>query len=219
MKIHKNSFIFLDLDGTIIDTLEDIHNSLMLTLEKYGFQKFSIDTTKSYVGDGIKKLIERSVGKENYRLEIEKYFRNIYNQKIIETSNMYKDMDYVLSTLRNITDYLFIISNKSFDFTDKIVKHFGLDKYFLKWFGGDSFSEKKPSPIPVLEIFKIYNKTPDKNSFIIGDNYTDIESGYYAGISTIFCNYGYGKIKEVKPDYEVNNPLEILDVLEVTNCE
>ncbi|MGA1862693.1 HAD family hydrolase [Deferribacter thermophilus] len=216
MMLNKDAFIFFDLDGTIIDTLDDIHNSLIITLKEFGFKTFSKEVTKSYVGDGIKKLIERAVGKENYRKDIEIFFRHTYNQKIIENSQPYDGIIKVLDTLNQYTNYLFIISNKSFDFTDKIVTHFGLNKYFKGWFGGDSFAEKKPSPLPILEIFKMYKSSPSKQSFIIGDNYTDIECGYNAGISTIFCKYGYGKLSDISPDFIVTTPLEIINVLEVT---
>ncbi|MGA1847326.1 HAD family hydrolase [Deferribacter abyssi] len=212
MKANSRIIVF-DLDGTLIDTLNDIHESLMITLDNFGYPKFDISTTKSYVGDGIKKLIERAVGKKNYNKEIEQFFREIYNKKIIETSKKYKQIDYVLLTLKETTPHLFIISNKSYKFTDIIVRHFNLDKYFKEWFGGDSFIEKKPSPIPLLELFKKYNINPNKNSFMIGDNYTDIESGFYAGLSTIYCSYGYGRLAKITPDYIVNSPLEILNVI------
>jgi phosphoglycolate phosphatase len=202
-----------DLDGTIIDTMDDIHHCLQHTLKHFGFKTFDKDTTEKYVGNGIKKLIERSVGIENYNEEIEKFFREYYAENIVNYSKFFENFDLVLKYLKEKIQYSFILSNKSFDLTDLIVKHFELDNVFVEWFGGDSFSERKPSPVGLFQIMEKYNL--NKNEITMtGDSYTDIECGYNAGVKTCFCKYGYGNLRDIKADCDADNPIDIIKFLE-----
>ena len=202
-----------DLDGTIIDTMDDIHNCLQYTLRHFNFPEFGKETTEKYVGNGIKVLIERAVGIENYKKEIELFFRNYYAKNIVNKSKFFEGFDKVLMYLEENIKYSIILSNKSYDLTDKIVKHFELDKIFIKWFGGDSFPERKPSPIALIELMKKYDLSKDE-VLMTGDSYTDIECGYNAGVKTCFCKYGYGSLRDIGADYYAKNPLEIIKALE-----
>lgn len=203
--------IIFDLDGTVLNTLDDIHSSMMDTLDKFGFDKFSIDVTKTYVGDGISKLVERAVTSERYIKKIEDYFRFVYNKRLVETTKPYEGITDVLERLKTEGVCQVVLSNKATEYTDSIVRHFGLDKYLDGWYGFDCFHEKKPSPLPVREILKAKHFSADE-SIMIGDNYTDIESGAGAGIKTCFCKYGYGKLRSVQADYFIDSPSEILQI-------
>lgn len=200
--------IIFDLDGTVLDTLDDMHSSLMETLDKFGIEKFPITKTQSFVGDGISKLIERAVTSERYTKDIEQYFRDIYNKRLVETTQPYDGIIDVFQRLKESEIIMTVLSNKATQYTDSIVKHFGLDQYLTSWYGFDSFQEKKPSPQPVREILRITGVSPE-NALMIGDNYTDIESGSLAGIKTCFCKYGYGKLRSIKADYYIDLPSEI----------
>lgn len=209
MSSEKEILIF-DLDGTILDTIDDIHSSLMNTLRYFNFPTFDISITKQYVGDGIKKLVERAVGKDNFKDEHERYFRAVYKENLVNQTKPFTSMLNVLERLKD-RYIMAILSNKSFEMTDYLVKHFKLDNYFVRWYGGDSFVEKKPSPLPIYEIIKITRSK--KDGYLIGDNYTDVESGNRAGFKTIFCKYGYGKLYDQQPDYFVDTPEELLNIL------
>lgn len=202
------NLIIYDLDGTILDTIYDIHNSLVETLTYFKFPTFNIDTTKSFVGDGFKILLERSVGKENFKQEHESFFREVYTKNQTKNTNPFDKIDYILELQKKAGKKLVILSNKAYKNTDYLVKYFSLDNYFDAWYGGDSFPEKKPSPTPVYEILKLFG-IKKENSLLIGDNYTDIEAGHFAGISTCFCKYGYGKLSHVVPDFTVKSIKEL----------
>ncbi len=206
----KKEILIFDLDGTILDTIEDIHDALIETLDNYGFPRFDLNTTKSYVGDGIKKLVERAVGKDNFIDEHEKFFRTRYKLRIV---NKTKPFPFIIDIIEKLSESypMVILSNKSEEMTDYLVRYFGLDRYFLKWYGGDSFPEKKPSPLPVFELIK--NLSLERKGFFIGDNYTDIECGKNSGLKTVFCRYGYGKLSDVVPDYHVEQPQGLLKIL------
>ncbi|MCD8568761.1 MAG: HAD hydrolase-like protein [Geovibrio sp.] len=200
--------IIFDLDGTVLNTLDDIHSSLMDTLDKFGLEKFGIDTTRTFVGDGIRKLIERAVSPDKYSENIENYFREIYNKRLVETTKPYDGITNVMERLKAAGACQVVLSNKATEYTDSIVRHFGLDRYLDGWYGFDCFHEKKPSPLPVREILKEKGFSVD-DALMIGDNYTDIESGAGAGIKTCFCKYGYGKLRSVQADFFIGSPSEI----------
>jgi phosphoglycolate phosphatase len=209
--VNKRLLIF-DLDGTLLDTIDDLHNSLMDTVDKFGFPRFEIDITKTYVGDGIKKLVERGVGKENFLPEHEAFFRATYKNRMVENTKPFDGITEMLEILFNQGHIIAVLSNKSTDMTDYLVKFYGIDKWARFWFGGDSFEEKKPSPLPVIKIMDIIG-IDKKNTIMIGDNYTDIECGHNAGVTTIFCTFGYGKLSGVLPDFFAETPGEIINII------
>jgi len=206
------NLIIFDLDGTLVDTIEDIHECLNTTISKFGFPTISLELTKSYVGDGMKKLVERAVGEENFDSKIEEQFRSYYAENIVNRTKLYDGVTDIMNYLSGKNIAAAVISNKSFALTDKIVKHFKLNKYLFSWHGGDSFGEKKPSPVPVLKVLEKYGTTSD-NALMVGDNHTDILSGSRAGLKTCFCEYGYGKTGKSKPDFRISKFRDILTII------
>ncbi|MCD8553269.1 HAD-IA family hydrolase [Seleniivibrio sp.] len=202
-----------DLDGTILDTLQDMHECLDDTMNHFGLKRFSIDVTRSFVGDGIRRLVIRAAGEENFKDEMETYFRKLYSAKMTVNTKVIDGYDEIFKYLKNNNIKTVILSNKIASLTGGLVQHYGIDRYFDKWYGGDSFGVKKPSPVPVENIVKDYG-AEKSNTIMIGDNHTDIESGFYAGVKTCFCTFGYGTVSEVKPDFTVNSPREIINILE-----
>ncbi len=202
-----------DLDGTILDTLTDMHKCLMDTMNRFGLPEFSIDTTKSYVGDGIRQLVIRAAGKDNFTDEMETYFRGVYSDKMTKNTKIIDDYTPVLDYIKSSGITAVILSNKIASLTSELAAHYGLDSYFVKNYGGDSFGVKKPSPVPVLNIMKEFGAVPE-NTIMIGDNHTDIESGFHAGVKTCFCTFGYGNLSEVKADFIADKPEQIIKALE-----
>ncbi|HCW92560.1 MAG TPA: phosphoglycolate phosphatase, partial [Flexistipes sinusarabici] len=184
------AFVIFDLDGTLVDTIDDIHESLNCTLKHFEFPLLKKEMTKSYVGDGMRKLVERAVGEANFTSEIETHFRKIYSENIINKTKLFDGIPELFKELRNKQINAVVISNKSLALTEKIIKYFHMDKIINDWYGGDSLKTKKPSPEPVLKALEKY-KIEKKHAIMIGDNHTDILSGSAAGIKTCFCSYGY----------------------------
>lgn len=202
-----------DLDGTILDTIIDMHECLMDTMTQFDLPQFDIETTKSYVGDGIRQLVKRAAGEDNFKDEMETYFRKVYADNMTNKTRVIDGYDVVFKYLMDNNISSVILSNKIVALTGGLVKHYGLDNYFEKWYGGDSFGVKKPSPVPVQNIMKDYDAKPEV-TIMIGDNHTDIESGYYAGVKTCFCTFGYGSLSDVKPDFTASAPADIVKALE-----
>lgn len=203
-------FIF-DLDGTILDTIDDIHNSLIETLKYFNLPTFSIETTKNFIGDGFKMLVKRAIGDIPFEEKYEEKFREIYSSNQTKKTKPFTGIKSILVDLKKQSKKVIVLSNKAFSNTDFLVKYFSLNKYLDNWYGADSFPEKKPSPLPIKMILSQYN-IPNSKAIIIGDNYTDIESGSNANIKTCFCKYGYGKLSSVKPDFVVNSLMEFRSI-------
>jgi phosphoglycolate phosphatase len=201
-----------DLDGTIIDSLPDIHKSLIETLTHFNLPTFDIEKTKSLIGDGGETLVLKAVGKNKFNNNILSFFKKAYENNLIYETTLIKDFDKILDKLQTISRINIILSNKLFKFTDKIVQHFNLDKYFNEWYGGDSFIEKKPSPYPIIHLMNKYN-IKNNQVIVIGDNYTDIDAGIKANAKTCYVAYGYGRIKDNKPHFIANSPLDILEII------
>ncbi|MEC9492409.1 HAD family hydrolase [Flexistipes sp.] len=206
------NFVIFDLDGTLVDTIDDIHESLNCTLKHFGFPLLKLDKTKSYVGDGMRKLVERAVGAANFSSEIETHFRTTYSENIVNKTKLFDGIPELLKELRNKEINSVVISNKSSALTEKIIKYFHMDKIINEWYGGDSFKTKKPSPEPVLKALEKY-KIEKEHAIMIGDNHTDILSGAAADIKTCFCSYGYGSKASSKPDYYADKPKELIKII------
>jgi len=206
------TFVIFDLDGTLVDTIDDIHESLNCTLKHFGFPLLKLQMTKSYVGDGMRKLVERAVGADNFSSEIETHFRKIYSENIINKTKLFDGIPELLQELQNIQIDSVVISNKSIALTEKIIKYFHMEKTINEWYGGDSFKTKKPSPEPVLKALENH-KVENKHAIMIGDNHTDILAGSAAGIKTCFCSYGYGSIGSSTPDFYADKPTELIRII------
>lgn len=167
----------------------------------------------SFIGDGLKVLIERSLNASNSNIDINiilNEFMNHYKNNCVINSKLFQGMDSVIKILHNNNIKMAVISNKAYKFVKIILDDLKLNHYFTVFYGGDSFSEKKPSPLPLLNTMKLLNIDPE-NVLMVGDSDNDILAGKNAGAYTCYCSYGYSKIKLSQPDYIVSKPEEIIN--------
>ncbi len=203
-----------DMDGTIIDTITDIHACLNKTLIAFNLPVSTIEKTKANVGNGMRQLVINSAGEENFTDQMEAHFRAIYKQHMMDTTDIIPGFQTVLDYLEQSDIKAVILSNKLRQLTDDMAKSFKLEKYFQDWYGGgDSFNVKKPSSVGVKSIMHKLGAKPSE-TIMIGDSYSDILAGSGAGAKTCFCSYGYGSLKNTEADYIVNSPAELVNILE-----
>ena len=211
MKI--DTYLF-DLDGTLIDSGRDIAEATNYTLKKLGYSPLPYEEIIKHVGYGGRKLLEGVLGNDNPDL-IEKavqIFREYYFNNPARYTKPYEDVPYILETLKKQNKKIAVITNKYEDISKEILKKVGLYDFIDLLIGGDTLSEKKPSPTPVLHAIDRLN-TDKKSSIMVGDSETDIISGKKAGTKTCLVLYGFGKkelAKSYNPDFIVNNFSEIL---------
>ena len=197
------------------DTFDDIYLSLKHTLDTFNVFTPSLEEVKSFIGDGLALLIDRTLNVTNQthlKNDIMASFMQYYKEHCTDSTLLFPGMENVLKELYSNNVYMAVVSNKAHYLVDIIIKELGLYDYFKFTYGGDSFDEKKPSAKPLLHIIKSLNVKQD-NSFMVGDSDNDVLAGTAADIKTIYCSYGYAPLKKSTSDYTVNNPLDILNII------
>jgi len=207
--------LIFDLDGTLVDTRQDITSAINYALEPYGFKKVDVDETTKLIGEGVSRLFEKLIGNNDSDIieDVKNRFLDYYSEHIADYSTIYPN---VIETLEKLIDYKkAIISNKREELTKKLLKKINIIEYFDIIVGSDTTPEKKPSPLPILYACSNLNVQP-KEAIIIGDSNYDIEAGKKAGVfKTIGVTYGYRDLIYLKDaDYIISSFDMILPILD-----
>ncbi len=208
-QLHKKmdiDLLIFDLDGTLIDSRQDITNSVNYTREKFNLSELSLRQVMDFVGDGAQKLLERSLtdttqAKIVIALDI---FKKHYQEHMIDNTVLYPGVNETLTHFS--TKKKVIISNKPAAFTQQIVDRLFPGKFNMV-FGGDSLRTQKPSPEPILKAVEEMS-VPLTKTAIIGDGSPDIVSGKAAGITTCAVTYGFRSkdyLMQYEPDYCIDS--------------
>lgn len=191
--------VIFDLDGTIVDTCEDITNAINFCLKNYGVSGFTINEVKKMIGEGVRKFIEKALEERGLSKDliedILNCFINYYSEHISDFSRPYQGVVETLEKLKGIKKV--VISNKLTNLSIKTLSNLGLINHFDFVAGNDFFSEQKPSPLPILKTLEKF-KIKKENALIVGDSNLDIEAGKAAGIKVVAVTYGYRERKLLK---------------------
>lgn len=208
-----DTFIF-DLDGTLLDTIGDLTNAVNYALKNYDYPQKTISQIKSYVGDGIPKLIERAIpqGLENKNYsDALKLFSDYYNSHLTDCTHIYDDIITVFEKLKEKNCKIAIVSNKS----DKYVKI--LSEYFFKNYVDIAIGEsenirKKPSSDMADYALSKLSKTTD-TSVYIGDSEVDILTANNSSLPCISVSWGFRSkefLEKNGANIIIDSPLELL---------
>lgn len=205
--MNKKAVIF-DLDGTLLNTLEDLADSTNFALEYYKFPRRTVDEIRQFVGNGVKKLIERAIpdGLNNpYFENCLALFKKHYKENMFNKTACYEGISQMLDKLKTNGIKTAVVSNKF----DDAVK--GLcDKYFdglIDFCAGENEQlgiRKKPAPDTVLRVLKEFNLSSDE-AIYVGDSEVDIKTAKNADMDCISVLWGF-KNKE----FLLNNGAKIL---------
>ncbi len=207
---HIDAFLF-DLDGTLIDSSEDIYRAVLHTLKELGYPPLSKEEVIKHVGYGGRKLLQGVLNTEDENLlnKAVDIFRDYYFSNPAVYTVLYPGIEDLLKNLKEKGKKVAVITNKYEDISWEIIKKLGVENFIDVLVGGDTLPEKKPSPMPVLYTLEKLNK---EKAVMIGDSETDIKAGKEAGIETCLVLYGFGK-KDIalsyNPDYIVENVYQI----------
>ena len=197
-------FIF-DLDGTLVNTLEDIASSVNHTLDQLKKDPIPLDAVRQYVGDGIETLMKRSLGGRSERLdEAVAIYKEHHSRNLVVRSSLYPSVQKTLEHFKSLP--MAVISNKTMEFIGPLIDRLGIGQYFKLVVGADHGLPLKPAPDAIQLILSQFN-VPKERAVIVGDGTTDVHAGRAAGIITCSVTYGFRSEEELRktgPDHVIH---------------
>ena len=191
--------VLFDLDGTLIDSLGDLTDSVNHMLASFDRSIRGPAEIRPLVGKGARNLVQRALGTDD-ATQIDQGLASFleYNSShIAEKSTLYPGARETLESLAEQSIALAVISNKNESLCRSILEALHIDTFFKIICGGDTFEEMKPSPLPLLKAVELL-AVPVNCSVMVGDSSNDIQAGIRAGIVTVGCSWGYGYPEELR---------------------
>ncbi len=209
--------ILFDLDGTLLNTLDDIKNSVNYMLKKHGFKERTLDEIRSFVGDGAKQMIERSIGftePKELVLECLSTYEAHYEIHKADLTKPYDGVYDLLNQLKEKNIRLAVVSNKPMPQVIPLIE--GLfPGYFEVILGETSELKRKPSPEMLFYAIEAL-KLSKEDVLFVGDSDVDMQTAINANVDAIAVLWGFRDetvLKKYQPKYIVNHPKEILTII------
>ena len=210
--------IIFDLDGTLLNTIEDLANACNYVLTTLGYKTHEVEKYKTFVGNGRYKLVERMLPEDRRDMEnIEKalkLFDTYYEKHMIDMTKPYDGIMEMLDSLINRGINIAVVSNKPHEFTTEVVKNYFGDRFKVVY-GHKKNTKEKPDPWAVLEVIEEFNVNKDECLYI-GDSEIDINTAKNAGVKSVGVEWGFrgkGELEAAGANYIVNKPEQILEIL------
>jgi phosphoglycolate phosphatase len=211
----KVALVLFDLDGTLVDSLDDLTDAVNHMLALFGRHRLTSAQVRQLVGKGARNLVQRVLSTDSAD-DIEQglaAFTEYNALHIADKSRLYPGARELLQELEAAGIRMAVVSNKNEALSRLILKTFGVEGFFNCIAGGDTYSEMKPSPLPVLRVMDGLGCNP-ANTIMVGDSINDIQAGNLAGITTIGCSWGYGDRAELTTaDLHAASCSELAEVL------
>jgi phosphoglycolate phosphatase len=218
---HTAKLLIFDLDGTLVDSREDLANSINAMLTHFGKKELPHEVIASYIGDGAPMLVRRSLGDpddESYVQSALLYFLAWYREHKLDNTYVYEGIKESLDAISRSRDgqplKMAVLSNKPVGPSRAIVDALGLSQYFFQVYGGNSFHTKKPDPAGVQALLGEAGVFPEE-TIIVGDSDIDMLTARNAGIYSVGVTYGLAPhtLQEAPPDVLIDHPSELATVL------
>lgn len=197
-----------DLDGTLVDSLRDIAESLNHGLDLLGLPTHRIEQCRYMVGEGVPKLCERAIGDTHSHLvkRLAELVRPVYRTRVVRHTRPYPGVPELVRRLREQGLKLGVLSNKPHDLTVRVVQAFWPDNTFERVYGYTEEALRKPSPHYLTRICSELGVLPAM-TWYVGDTPTDIETARAAGAVAIGVTWGF----RTRADLEAAGARIILD--------
>lgn len=211
--------IIFDLDGTLLDTIDDIRDSLNFALKKQGFPNYSVEKVKRFVGSGVNQMIARAIHGLTDDQVLIQTIKNDYLEKYeLTQKNKTKPYDNIIETLNKIKENNFtiaVLSNKPIKDTKNIISFYFGEDIFDSVIGQIEDIPVKPDPTLINKIIKDYSFNKNEVLFV-GDSDVDMMTAKNANVDSCFVSWGFRSFEDIKHigiNYIVNDPLEIITIL------
>lgn len=212
----KIDTILFDLDGTLLDTLEDLADSVNYVMERFGYPEMALEDVRNYVGNGVERLMELSLPKGRANPQFDScvlMFKERYKEHMQDKTKPYEDILALLQQLQGKYN-MAVVSNKF----DKAVKGL-VNDYFFPYItvalGEASGIRKKPAPDMVFKALEELGAHIE-GAVYVGDSEVDVKTALNAGLKCVGVTWGFRDVKTLKDTgahYIIDKPLELLSLL------
>ena len=205
--------VFFDMDGTLIDSRADLAATVNFTRAALSLAPIPQEAAIACVGRGARFLLENAIPEASSRFdEVWPIFTEQYRLHMLDATTLYPSVRSTLAELHDRGWLMGISTNKPAFATRAILEHFGIARYFgAAIVAGGDCEEMKPSAAPLrLAASRMRGHRLSSHDWMVGDNWTDMDSGTNAGIKTAFCTYGFGRLGESRYNIKINRLDELL---------
>lgn len=209
--------VIFDLDGTLLNTLEDLKDGINHMLAVYKYPERSLEEIRTFVGNGIYRLVEQAVPEGLSKEEINQFFleyREYYTHHCKNKTRPYDGVMELLQELKRQGYSLAIVSNKSNQAVKELVEEYFRD-LMDEALGEKEGILRKPAPDMVNEVIRLLH-TDHKKTLYVGDSEVDKKTAENAGLSYVLVDWGFRhrqELLELKPTKIISHPKELLDCL------
>ena len=224
--VESLKLLVFDLDGTLIDSAQDLCNSVNAALKEFDLGPLPDQAIAGFVGNGAPMLMRRALAMAG-NLSLDKvdedlfarayaFFLQYYREHKLDFTCAYEGVLDALKALHQLHDApggpartMAVLTNKPVRPARGICEGLGLADYFLHIYGGDSFPVKKPDPLGLRSLMEETGASPEQ-TVMIGDSQVDVETARNAGAWSLGCSFGFGPqtLAETPPDVLVDSAAE-----------
>jgi phosphoglycolate phosphatase len=217
--VEQLKLLVFDLDGTLIDSAQDLCNSVNATLHQFGHPPLKDTEIAGFIGDGALTLVRRALARayggpvdEEFLQTAYRFFLDYYRAHKLDFTYAYEGVLEALAALKNLHDQpraMAVLTNKPLRPAQDICAALGLAPYFLHIYGGNSFSTKKPDPEGLNALMAEAGAAPHE-TVLIGDSHVDVLTARNAGAWAIGCTFGLSpeSLTTTQPDILVDSPAD-----------
>lgn len=207
------ALVIFDLDGTLVDSVDDLCNSVNAARAYMGLPPLPHDLVASYVGNGAPVLIRRAMGPEASEEQVQEalsFFLSYYREHMLDHTRPYPGVVETLEQLRGQGVKMAVLTNKPQRFSRDLCAGLGLSQYFFQIYGGNSFEQKKPDPIGIRTLMQEAG-AKQAETWMVGDSATDVLTARNAGVRSVGVTYGISpqSLRETPPDFLIDSMTEL----------
>jgi phosphoglycolate phosphatase len=211
-----NDLLIFDLDGTLIDSKEDLVNSVNAMLLARGREALPHDVVASYVGNGAPMLVKRALpdASDEELASALQFFLDYYRAHMLDATVLYPGVREALDRLHRARVPLAILTNKPVKFSVRLVAGLGLASHFFQIYGGNSFAEKKPNPVGIDKLLA-ESGAERARTVMVGDSAVDVLTARAALVQACGVSWGFQPetFADAPPDFIIDDLRQLAEMV------
>lgn len=209
--------VIFDLDGTLVNTIEDLTDSMNQALQVVGLQGHTPELCLGMIGSGKRNFVKMACGDGNERFveEVLALFRKFYHEICLNKTYIYEGINDVLKDLAVRNMKLGVLTNKDHSVACKVVGHY-FPKIFEITQGASDGIALKPEPGSLKSLLNKFGVTADEVIYV-GDSDVDVLTGKNTGVYTVAVSWGFREksfLQQFGPNAIIDEPAELLELVE-----